>query len=74
MTAELLATLRKWLASDDPVERAHARWRLGRQDALAAGRAESEADAERAAALIAEFPPERNLGVGRPCGGCPDGV
>ena len=28
MSPELLATLRKWQSSDDPVERAHAQWRL----------------------------------------------
>jgi hypothetical protein len=32
MSPELLATLRKWQASDDPVERAHAQWRLSQPD------------------------------------------
>ena len=34
MSPELLATLRKWQASDDPVERAHARWRLSQPETL----------------------------------------
>jgi len=36
MNPELLATLRKWQASDDPVERAHARWRLSQPETLKA--------------------------------------
>jgi len=36
MSPELLATLRKWQASDDPVERAHARWRLSQPETLKA--------------------------------------
>ena len=34
MTPELLTTLLKWLASDDPVLVAHAGWRLARPDRL----------------------------------------
>jgi len=34
MSPELLATLRKWQASDDPVEHAHAQWRLSQPDTL----------------------------------------
>ena len=34
MSPELLATLRNWQASDDPVKRAHALWRLSQPDTL----------------------------------------
>ncbi len=34
MSPELLATLRRWQESDDPVERAHAQWRLNQTDTL----------------------------------------
>ena len=34
MNPELLAKLLKWLTSDDPVERAHAEWRLAQPDVL----------------------------------------
>jgi hypothetical protein len=34
MNPELLSTLRKWQASDDPVERVHARWRLSQPETL----------------------------------------
>lgn len=37
MTPELVVTLEKWLVSDDPVERAHAVWRLAQGDAPTPG-------------------------------------
>jgi hypothetical protein len=37
MSPELLATLWHWLGSDDPVERAHAAWRLAQPDVLPPG-------------------------------------
>lgn len=67
MSPELLETLHKWLASDDPVERAHARWRLDQPNALP----ESESDTDRAARLITENPPDSDRFAGNPCGGCP---
>ncbi len=45
MNPELLATLRKWQASDDPVQRRHAEWRLSVTD-------QQLADAARAARLV----------------------
>ena len=37
MSPELLQTLLKWLRSGDPVERAHAAWRLNQPDTLMPG-------------------------------------
>ena len=34
MSAELRAKLQEWLCSGDPVERAHAAWRLNQPDTL----------------------------------------
>ena len=56
MNPELLATLRKWQASDDPVQRAHAQWRLSQPDTLKDPL--PEPDHIRAARLIAEHPPD----------------
>ena len=42
MSPELLATLRKWQASEDPVERAHARWRLSQPDTLSTSEMEDK--------------------------------
>ncbi len=58
MSPELLAVLRKWQASNDPVERAHARWRLSVTD-------QDLADAARAAQITAENPPQP--GDSKPC-------
>ena len=57
MTDAERATLESWLKSDDEVARRHAVWRLSVTDA------ELE-DAERAAKLIAENPPQAGE---RPC-------
>jgi hypothetical protein len=37
MSPELRARLEGWLAADDPVERAHAAWRLAQPDVLPPG-------------------------------------
>lgn len=70
-----------WLSSPSDDQRRHAEVRLS----LLAGDGKDlgdipiptfmqseESDAERAARLIAENPPENTTGVARPCGGCPD--
>jgi hypothetical protein len=41
MSPELRARLHEWLRSGDPVERAHAAWRLNQSDTLMPGRAPS---------------------------------
>jgi len=69
MNPELLATLRKWQASDDPVERAHAEWRLTQPDQVEQLEP-TESDAARAVRLIQENPPENTMG--KPCGACSD--
>jgi len=66
MNPELLATLQRWQASDDPIKRAHAQWRLVQPDQVDP----AESDTVRAARLIAENPPENP--IGKPCGGCLD--
>ena len=68
MTPELFQTLLRWLASDDPVQVAHATWRLAQPDVLTP--APVEDDVARAIRLTREFPPTSH--TGNPCGPCPD--
>jgi hypothetical protein len=75
MTESQKTLFEKWLESDSPVERAHARNRLAMPDSEGV-QASSPPwfpppgdDAARAAALIAQFPPEHSVRVGGCCGG-----
>lgn len=63
MTNELRTTLEAWLLSDDPIQRRHAEFRL----ALTSEQVQPETDADRAARLIAENPPQST--DKRCCGG-----
>lgn len=80
MTTREHAMLTRWLDSPDPVDRAHARARLAMDDARGVESTDADADgivresasdldAARAAALIAEFPPETFVRVGGCCNG-----